>query len=326
MSHDKDSSPSEPAKGVVTIDSLPEEILAVVFKRLADMVDKEGGDRQKVFLPLLTGNGRVQSEAELQFLTRCTRLERLNLSFILPESDALTVICEAQLARNLKFLTIMPVIRDKQSLTRLLENLAKLRNLVSIGFNWTLGDLSDWSPSMLNIDRPLELRTLGLQHFGQNRDSESIALRALQSILAADALVTVQLTGWRGDRETVAALTDFPNLQSLTISFVNTPEVANGLRAMPALESLRDLLLRCEWVNTIVKSPSTIRKFLSCLPTELEQALTRDDTERRFIASTTPLDRPTWRLIRQDGGPRAKPGSTATGGGTTEGAAIEADA
>ncbi|KAG0657755.1 hypothetical protein C6P46_006222 [Rhodotorula mucilaginosa] len=224
-----------------------------------------------------SATGCLRSQAVLQLLGRCTRLTRLNLAFVFPEDDLLPTICTAQHAENLKSLTLMPMLRDASSLSRLLEHLAKLHNLVGLGFNWTAGDLSTWSPSSMTIERPLRLRSLGLQMVSAGEGSSArtaLALRALRSILAPEALDLVKLKDWVGDPATIDVLAEFPNLRVLDVALhLPAPDVAQGLAAMRNLASLRILSVRhsLDQTELVVKSPASLRDFLACAPPNLEE-------------------------------------------------------
>ena len=224
-----------------------------------------------------TATGRLRSPAVLELLVRCTRLTRLNLAFVFPEDDLLPTICTKQHAENLKSLTLMPMLRDASSLSRLLENLAKLHNLVGIGFNCAAGDLSSWSPSSITIERPLRLRSLGLQMVSAAEGSSArtaLALRALRTILAPEALDLVKLTDWIGDSATMDALAEFPNLRVLDVALhLPVPDVAQGLAAMRNLASLRVLKIRhsLDQTEVVVKSPASLRDFLACVPPNIQE-------------------------------------------------------
>lgn len=223
-----------------------------------------------------TATGRLRSQAVLQLLARCTRLTRLSLAFVIPEDDLLPTICTAQHAENLKGLTLVPMLRDASSLSRLLEQVAKLHNLVGIRLTCTAGDLRTWSPTSITIERPLRLRELVLQvDSAGNGDAAmtAVALCALRSIIAPDALDLVKLTNWRGDAATMDALAEFPNLRVLDVALhLPASDVAQGLAAMRNLASLHVLNLRHNLKQTelIVKSPASLHKVLACLPPSLK--------------------------------------------------------
>lgn len=230
----------------------------------------------RVLSGLATPRDRLRSPAVLQLLARCTRLTRLSLAFVIPEDDLLPTICTAQHAENLKGLTLVPMLRDASSLTRLLEHLAKLHNLVGIRLTCTVPDLSSWSPSSMTIEGPLRLRELVLQVVSAGHGDAAmtaVVLRALRSIIAPEALDLVKLTNWRGDAATMDALAEFPNLRVLDVALhLPAPDVAQGLAAMRNLASLRILSVRHSLDQTLVlKSPASLRDFLACVPPNLTE-------------------------------------------------------
>lgn len=219
-----------------------------------------------------TATDRLRSQAVLQLLARCTRLTHLNLAFVFPEDELLPTICTTQHAENLKGLRLVPIVRDASCLSRLLEHLAKLYNLVSLGLHWKAGDLRDWTPMTVTIERPLRLRSLELQMVSAGDDRTALALHALRSILDPDALDVVKLGNWSGDVATVETLAEFPNLRVLDVALrVPASDVAQGLRAMRNLEQLRVLDIRhsLDQAELVVKSPFYLRDFLAALPPNL---------------------------------------------------------
>ncbi|KWU46013.1 hypothetical protein RHOSPDRAFT_32494 [Rhodotorula sp. JG-1b] len=293
-------SPSEPAVTPATIGILPDDVLAIILARLADKVDADGRDRQKELLPLervckrwrpfvldvaweivVIRSPDGQPPNVRTYLSAFASLLRMReaaliLAFVFPEDDLLPTICTAQHAENLKSLTFVPIVRDASSLSRLLEYLAKLHNLVGLGLNLKAGDLSSWTRSSVTIERPLPLRSLVLHMVsagGGGPGSSANALRALRSIIDPDALDVVKISNWTGDAATMDTLAEFPNLRLLDVALrVPAPNIAQGLRAMRNLASLRgvDLHHSLDQSELVVKSPFSLRDFLASLPPNLE--------------------------------------------------------
>ncbi|GAA5881008.1 hypothetical protein JCM3774_003066 [Rhodotorula dairenensis] len=105
----------------------------------------------------------------------------------------LPTLFKKQRSEILNHLLRMLVLLDAPSLSRLLQQLAKLGSLVSVRLKWVTGELRALSPNVL-------------------------ALGAFRCILILGALDTTNIGDWLGDADTVVALCQFTNLRVLDIA------------------------------------------------------------------------------------------------------------